>query len=260
MQQTLTAKLQIFPKPSDRQLLFDTTKAYSAACTYVSDYVHANHTPLNIFHIQKATYQTCRESFGLRSQMAVSVTRTVIAAYKSVRTNQRQHSGRFSKKKRHIDIKPSFRAPQLSLVWNRDYSLIKNTDKTERLFSVNTLRGRIKCPFRADSMDWAFDEGAVYGTAKLIFRHGKFFLYVPVTINVPDTPAPSSCKKVVGIDRGIRFQDFLLFRRSGQTETGPLQRTPPSAPETADVLRETQDPRHRAERKPLDERCEPSYL
>ena len=50
MHQTLTAKLQIFPKPSDRQLLFDTTKAYSAACTYVSDYVHANHTPLNIFH------------------------------------------------------------------------------------------------------------------------------------------------------------------------------------------------------------------
>ena len=83
MQQTLTAKLQIFPKPSDRQLLFDTSKAYSAACTYVSDYVHANHTPLNIFRIQKATYQTCRESFGLRSQMAVSVTRTVIAAYKS---------------------------------------------------------------------------------------------------------------------------------------------------------------------------------
>jgi transposase len=200
--------------------------------------------------------------------MAVSVTRTVIAAYKSVRTNQRQHSGRFSKKKRHIDIKPSFRAPQLSLVWNRDYSLIKNTDKTERLFSVNTLRGRIKCPFRADSMDWAFDEGAVYGTAKLIFRHGKFFLYVPVTINVPDTPAPSSCKKVVGIDRGICFlaaacdgkKTSFYIRRSGQTETGPLQRTPPSAPETADVLRETQDPRHRAERKPLDERCEPSYL
>ena len=102
MQQTLTAKLQIFPKPSDRQLLFDTSKAYSAACTYVSDYVHANHTPLNIFRIQKATYQTCRESFGLRSQMAVSVTRTVIAAYKSVRTNQRQHSGRFSKKKASI--------------------------------------------------------------------------------------------------------------------------------------------------------------
>ena len=76
MQQTLTAKLQIFPKPSDRQLLFDTSKAYSAACTYVSDYVHANHTPLNIFRIQKATYQTCRESFGLRSQMAVSVTRS----------------------------------------------------------------------------------------------------------------------------------------------------------------------------------------
>ena len=205
MQQTLTAKLQLLPKPSDRHFLFDTMKAYSAACTYVSEYVHESHVPLNIFHIQKATYQTCRESFGLRSQMAVSVIRTVVAAYRTVRANQRQHPGRFSKKKRHVDIRPSFRTPQLSLVWNRDYSLVWNPDKTERLFSVNTLRGRIKCRFRADSMDWAFTEGAVYGTAKLVCRHGKFFLYVPVTIHVPDTPAPSAYTKVVGIDRGIRF-------------------------------------------------------
>ena len=156
MQQTLTAKLQLLPKPSDRHFLFDTMKAYSAACTYVSEYVHESHVPLNIFHIQKATYQTCRESFGLRSQMAVSVIRTVVAAYRTVRANQRQHPGRFSKKKRHVDIRPSFRTPQLSLVWNRDYSLVWNPDKTERLFSVNTLRGRIKCRFRADSMEVTF--------------------------------------------------------------------------------------------------------
>ena len=205
MQQTLTAKLQIIPQPSDRQLLVDTMKAYSAACTYVSDLVHANHIPLDMFSVQKATYHACRESFGLRSQMAVSVTRTVVAAYKTIRTNQERHPRRFGKKKRHAALLPSFHAPQLSLVWNRDYSLVWNTDKTERFFSVNTLQGRIKCPFRADAMDWAFAEGAVYGTAKLVFKHDKFFLHIPVTIDVPDTPAPSSYKKVVGIDRGIRF-------------------------------------------------------
>ena len=40
MQQTLTAKLQIIPKSSDRQVLLDTMRAYSAACSYVSGYVH----------------------------------------------------------------------------------------------------------------------------------------------------------------------------------------------------------------------------
>ena len=205
MKQTLTAKLQIMPQPSDRQLLLDTMKAYSAACDYVSDYVYRNHVPLNQFGVQDATYGTCRSSFGLPAQIAVSVTRTVVASYKSIRTNQEQHPGRFSRKKRHTAIRPSFKAPQLSLVWNRDYSLVWNKGRTARLFSVNTLQGRIKCPFRADAMDWAFVDGARFGTAKLVFKHGKFFLHVPVMVDIPGTPDVSSIRKTVGIDRGIRF-------------------------------------------------------
>ena len=140
MQQTLTAKMQIVPQPSDGQLLLDAMKAYSAACTYVSDYVDKNLLPLNQFKIQDATYHTCRDTYRLPSQMAVSVTRTVVASYKTIRTNQERHPERFSKKKRNAAIRPAFRAPQLSLVWNRDYSLVWNADKTERLFSVNTLQ------------------------------------------------------------------------------------------------------------------------
>ena len=205
MKQTLTAKLQIMPQPSDRQLLLDTMKAYSAACDYVSDYVYRSHAPLNQFGVQDATYGTCRSSFGLPAQMAVSVTRTVIASYKSIRTNQERHPERFKKNKRHASIRPSFKAPQLSLVWNRDYSLVWNKGRTARLFSVNTLQGRIKCPFRADAMDWAFVDGARFGTAKLVFKHEKFFLHVPVTVDIPGTPDASSIKKTVGVDRGIHF-------------------------------------------------------
>ena len=54
-------------------------------------------------------------------------------------------------------------------------------------------------------MDWAFEEGARFGTAKLVIKHGKFFLHVPVTIEVPDAPEASGFKRVIGIDRGIRF-------------------------------------------------------
>ena len=205
MQQTLTAKMQIVPKPSDRQLLLDVMKAYSAACTYVSDYVDKNHMPMNQFKIQDATYHTCRKTYGLPSHMAVSVTRTVVASYKSIRTNQERHPKLFGKKKRHAGIKPEFRAPQLSLVWNRDYSLVWNADKTGKLFSVNTLKGRIKCAFYADAMKWAFADGARFGTAKLVYKHDKFFLHVPVTIEAPDAPDASGHTRVVGVDRGIRF-------------------------------------------------------
>ena len=230
MQQTLTAKMQIVPQPSDRQLLLDAMKAYSAACSFVSAYVHEHDMPLNQIRIHDAVYRTCRSNYALPSQMAASVTRTVIAAYKSIRTNQKRHSERFSKKKRHADIVPEFRAPQLSLVWNRDYSLVWNADKTERLFSVNTLKGRIKCAFHADAMEWAFADGAKFGTAKLVYKHDKFFLHVPVTIEVPDAPDASGHTRVVGVDRGIRFlcghirrkKDHFPFRCTGEAKTGPL--------------------------------------
>ena len=120
-------------KSSDRQVLLDTMRAYSAACSYVSGYVHEHGHVLKRIVIHDAVYRTCRNEYALPSQMAASVIRTVIAAYKTVRTNQARYSKRFSKKKRRADIRPSFQIPQLSLVWNRDYSLVWNTDKTERL-------------------------------------------------------------------------------------------------------------------------------
>ena len=96
MQQTLTAKMQIVPQPSDRQLLLDAMKAYSAACSFVSAYVHEHAMPLSQIRIHDAVYRTCRSDHALPSQMAASVTRTVIATYKTIRTNQKRHTKRFS--------------------------------------------------------------------------------------------------------------------------------------------------------------------
>ena len=54
-------------------------------------------------------------------------------------------------------------------------------------------------------MDWAFAPNTKFGTAKLVSKHGKFFLHVPVTVEVPNSPVPTNITNVVGIDRGIRF-------------------------------------------------------
>ena len=183
MEQTLTAKLKILPDLSDAQLLIDTMHAYSAACDLVSDYVYKFHD-LSISSLNRELYHLIRQRFGLRSQMAQSVLRTVVARYKTILTNQNQW------------IKPKFRRPQLDLVWNRDYSL--NRDRT--LFSVNTLQGRIKVPFHVEGVDI---DGR-FGTAKLVCRHGRFFLHVPVTKEI-DELSLSEATNVVGIDRGIRF-------------------------------------------------------
>lgn len=127
MNQTITAKLQILVNSSDKQIFCDTMKAYSDACNYVSEYIYKTHN-LSRYSVQKDTYYHVRENFGLRSQMAISCIRTVIAKYKTILENQNDW------------IKPVFKIPQLDLVWNRDYSLNTKND----IFSVNTLNGRIK--------------------------------------------------------------------------------------------------------------------
>ena len=187
MEQTITAKLQIIVNPFDKQILCDTMKAYSDACNYVSEYIYKTHN-LSRYSVQKDTYYQVREIYGLRSQMAVSCVRTVIAKYKTILENQKEW------------IKPVFRLPQLDLVWNRDYSLNTKND----IFSVNTLNGRIKVAFYKNGFEHYFSDNCKFGTAKLVNKHNKFYLYIPVTYEITELKK-SEVSNVVGIDRGIRF-------------------------------------------------------
>lgn len=183
---TVTAKIQISTTPNDKVLLNETMSVYSDACNYVSEYVFRTHD-LKQFSLNRALYSTLRAKFGLKSQMAQSVLKTVIAKYKTILENQKEW------------IKPSFKKPQYDLVWNRDYSLIQNC------FSVNTLNGRVKLPYFAEGMSKYFDHTIYkFGTAKLVNKHGKYFLHIPVTYDIEESNVSDICN-VVGIDRGINF-------------------------------------------------------
>ena len=185
-QMTVTAKIQISVTTEDKILLDETMSVYRNACNYVSDYVFRTHD-LKQFSLNKALYSTVRKQFGLKSQMAQSVFKTVIARYKTILENQKEW------------IKPSFKKPQYDLVWNRDYSLTQNH------FSVNTLKGRVKLPFFAKGMSKYFDHTIYkFGTANLVNKHGKYFLHIPVTYEVEESNISDICN-VVGIDRGINF-------------------------------------------------------
>ena len=185
-QMTVTAKIQISVNADSKVLLDETMSVYSDACNYVSNYVFRTHD-LKQFSLNKVLYSTLREKFGLKSQMAQSVFKTVIARYKTILENQKEW------------IQPNFKKPQYDLVWNRDYSL------TQNCFSVNTLNGRVKLPYFTKGMSKYFDHTIYkFGTAKLVNKHGKYFLHIPVTYDVEESNISDICN-VVGIDRGINF-------------------------------------------------------
>lgn len=185
MIQTVTIKLKIDVPTQEYDNLHNTMQMYSKACDFVSSYIFNTHD-LSRYSVQENTYYQVRNIYGLRSQMTVSCVRTVIAKYKTILENQKEW------------IKPSFNKPQLDLVWNRDYSL------KDKVFSLNTLNGRIKCTFHKKGYEHYFDKDIKFGTAKLVFKHGKFYLHIPISFEIEGVTEANICN-VVGIDRGVNF-------------------------------------------------------
>ncbi len=183
----VTAKVRIKPLLEDRSNLNESMEQYRLACNHISAYCFDNKC-LKREIIHKALYDKLRTVYGLKSQMACSAIITVISRYKTILETQ------------NTWIQPNFKKPQLDLVWNRDYSLVKDT------FSVNTLSGRLKCPFHSKGMEQYFDKDKFkFGTAKLIQDHkGKYYLHIPVTTQIEELQI-SDISLVVGIDRGINF-------------------------------------------------------
>ena len=185
-QMALTAKVKLDLSDEQKRLLSDTMDAYTRACNFVSDYIFRTHN-LKQVPLHRELYSLLRSKFSLRSQMAGSVLKTVIARYKTIFSNQKKW------------IQPEFRKSQYDLVWNRDYSLKKGT------FSVNTLKGREKARYFSKGMEEYLNPALYkFGTAKLVRYKDKYFLHIPVTFEINGC-AESEVRNVVGIDRGINF-------------------------------------------------------
>lgn len=187
MEQTLTAKVQIYPGEEEGKLLLASMRAYALGCDFVSEYVYETHD-LNQASVQKHTYSRLRSAYGLPSQMACNVIRTVIGSYRTLRTNNMPWA------------KCRYRIPQMTLSWNRDYSITK-----DGRFSVGTIGGRVKLSYDNAGMEQYFDKSEYrFGAAKVAYKHGKFFLHLSATHDVEMLDV-ADVRNVVGIDRGIRF-------------------------------------------------------
>lgn len=185
MELTVTAKLLIKPTEEQEIMLLEAGRAFSKACNYISGIVFDTHN-LNQISLQKQVYDVLRADYNMPSQMACNAVRHVIGNYKTILNNQKEW------------IKPNYKHAVYSLSWNRDYSL------TADLFSVGTLKGRVKLSYDNGGMEKYLDGSWTFGLAKVVNKHGKWYLHISMSKEFEQLQ-DYDVANVVGVDLGINF-------------------------------------------------------
>ena len=97
MDQSITIKAQLLNIDGETASAFrDTVLMYRDACNFISQYVFDHDFELHQAKLNKALYHDLRDKFALKSQMAQSAIKTVIARYKTVKTQLSQKPYRYN--------------------------------------------------------------------------------------------------------------------------------------------------------------------
>ena len=214
MDVTLTEKIKLtFPSDGQRkaaeQAFSAVTKRYAEACMYVSCYYFEHNCTGSAMDLQKTLYADVRSSYGLKSQMAISVFKTVLARYKTVGELMKQETVTYTVDGRHDTFRKNldwlwepvaFLRPQADLVRGRDWGFTAGME----MVSVNTLGKRIKCTYQCRPDSRLFDPAWKHGGAKLVFHDTdrNWYLHISVTKAFPDTRR-SRITEIYGHDRGL---------------------------------------------------------
>jgi len=172
----LTLSVKLLPTEHQATLLLATIERFNAACNFVAEVAFRKHTA-NKHRLQKACYYEVREKFGLSAQMTVRVIGKVSEAYK-----------------RDKSIQPKFRKHG-AVVYDQRILSWKAADRV----SILTLEGRELIPVVYGKYQQQRLK-RVKGQADLLYRDGKFYLYVCVEVEKP--PAIDT-DDFLGVDLGI---------------------------------------------------------
>lgn len=186
MLSTLNYAIRVEVSPEQSQTLSDTCDAYLDCCNMVSKTAW-EHRTISQKTLHQLAYRKLRDEYRVGAQMAQSSIIRVIGNY---RTIKEMHGSPWA------TSQPEYHSPGYDLVWNRDYSILK-----DGRLSINTLDGRIKVPVDWSHVPEAYRHGK-FGTARLLNRGGKWLLFIPSTVELPD---PAQPQQVVGLDMGVRF-------------------------------------------------------
>lgn len=174
----LIAAVKLLPSPEERARLLATIRRVNEACSWLAGRAFELKSADKI-KLQKLYYRQIRERFGLSAQHTVRAISKVCEVYKRDRSKLCR-----------------FKALGAVPYDQRLYSFKNGLD----CLSLLTLDGRIVVPCSIGDYHAARLDG-VRGQADLVYRRGKFYLFV--TVEVPDG-TPIDPEGWLGIDLGIR--------------------------------------------------------
>lgn len=215
----LTMKVKLTTNKHESEALNRLCDNYTSCCNEVSDWIGEHHT-LSQRKINEAVYHPLRDKYGLLAQMTQSSIRRVIASYKAIHSRMERRNGENPKRKRtaYYSTRPKYSSAGVDLLWNRDYSYSPMTG----MFSLPVMGGRIKVKAQWKGTPDEY-RTARFGTARLISKRGKWYLHIPIILQVPDpTPSP---KNIVGVDLGIRMLatsydgETTVFQHGGEVKS-----------------------------------------
>ncbi|WP_235805911.1 RNA-guided endonuclease TnpB family protein, partial [Levilactobacillus koreensis] len=216
-----TIKMRLYPDTDQAEQFLAMSQEYQRLANVVSQWIFDHAFQLSWLKINHQLYKRFRQESPLNSQMIQSVFRTVVARYKTVREQMKQHPYRYKNEENKWIQLPKdltwlvspiqFHRPQADLVRQSNYSFV---DKMRQI-SITTLGKRTKLGFTNKGFEEYFAANWKFGTAKLIHNRGKWFLHIGITKEVSDFDTKNQ-PQIVGIDRGLRFL-ATAFDSEGKT-------------------------------------------
>lgn len=172
----LTAQLRLMPDPQQADTLLVTMRAVNAAASHAAR-VGFGRKVYGQVSIHHACYRDIREQFGLPSNIAIRAIAKAVDCFARDKT-----------------ICPEF----------DPLGAIPCSDRTYRItspqqVSIATVSGRLKVPYVVGEY-FAGMLSRKMGEADLVYRDGKFYLYISVEFQ--EEP-PIEAKDFLGVDLGI---------------------------------------------------------
>ena len=229
MDQAVTIKAKLLNIDDQTTHAFiKTMTAYRDACNFVSQYVFDHDFEFRFSRLNQILYHDLRDLFGLKSQMAQSVIRNVVARYKTIKTQLKQTPFRYNTGEKDAqghaiwsqiprDLtwlwRPvRFKRLQLDLQRNRDWSYLNSTNE----LSLNTLMGRKKVDFVCKNFDQYLDASCwKFGSIKLLQFKNNWYIHLSATTSFSEYELKQT-QHIVGIDSGLRFL-AACYDEQGQT-------------------------------------------
>lgn len=196
-----TLKVKLLLTNEDIVLINESVKEFTRICNEVSKFIYENNFILNSKFLVTNLYQKFKNESILTTSMIQTTFRTVIDSYKKAKTFFKNRPKKYKNKGLKTLKKPiKFSNPQLRLRKKHDYYFLKNGS-----LSIATCRKRLqKVNYVDPGINFYIENGWKLGISYIQKINNKWYLYVPITKEIPDI-IKENITKIVGIDRGLRF-------------------------------------------------------